>query len=1031
MAPESPPPTATPAASSAADELQRALQQERETRRRLERLLQLYTFLTRANEALFSVTTAAEAFDTLCQVAVEAGHFRLTWVGRVDPALGEVRPITVAGTEADCVAQLRLTTDPALLTSHGPIGLALRDQKTIVVNDLASDSRTAPWHGIALEHGLRAVVACPILGADRADTAVGFYADTPHFFDAELVALLEEITRFLGLVLTTLEARARQQAEEASRHRSEAAVRAIFEESPLAMGIMEHATGRFLRLNRAYTALFGYTLEDAPTADDQLAVFFPDPGYRGLIRSTMAEEIAGLTADAPSGRSPDLTVTCKDGLTRFISIFLTRVREEVIVAWVDFTDVVRTTRELEAYKAHLEELVEARTAELARAVEEADAANRAKSTFLAMMSHEIRTPLNGVIGMAEVLAQSDLPERQREAVRTILQSGRGLLAVIDDILDVSKIEAGHLSFDVGDHDLRPLVEEVCATLAPVAVAKEVDLGLYIAPELPARVACDAMRLRQVLFNIIGNAIKFSSGRVARRGRVGVRLEPAAPDATHPVRLAIRVSDNGIGMAPEVQARLFTPFMQGDRSTTRRYGGTGLGLMITRTLVERMGGTIAVQSIPEQGSTFTITVPLEPAAAPAGAPAAPLDGVPVYIALPLSPRCDPRDLAHLVEHAGAKATLVRTLGEAARLARGGGRCVIVRPPPPDPNGEDAAVEALPEACQLAILMGEHPQLRLVGPALVTLALDFLRADRLVEAVAVAAGRASPGPAPRGPEESVRFPILRPLTRDEAFALGRLVLVAEDDAINQKVIRRQLELLGFHGDVAGNGEEALRMWHAGRYALLLSDLHMPAMDGYALAGAIRAQEPPGTHLPIVALTANALRGEAEHASTAGMDAFLTKPVSLERLKDTLEHWIPGARELAAPAQAHPLWGGAPVVGGTPLDVTVLRQLIGSDPTVEREFLLEFRDTAVRQAEELREAVRHGDLGRVSQVAHKLKSTARSVGALPFGELCADLERVAKLADAQGVFVRLLRFDDQLTRLLGAVDAATAPSPAPPAP
>ena len=658
---------------------------------------------------------------------------------------------------------------------------------------------------------------------------------------------------------------------------------------------------------------------------------------------------------------------------------------------------IGTLRDIRERKRFIEELTQARS--------DAEQANRAKSAFLATMSHEIRTPMNGVIGMVEVLSHSKLSEHQSDLVKTIRESAATLLALIDDILDFSKIEAGRLLIERAPVSIADLVEGLCNSLVPVAARRGVDLALFISPEIPERVLSDDVRLRQVIYNLAGNAIKFSAGRPDRRGRVSIRAEVAE---SSPLRLAFRIADDGIGMAPETLKELFTPFTQAEVSTTRLFGGTGLGLAICKRLVDLMQGEIAVASTLGDGSIFTVTLPVE--AAPGGTAHSFPDLGNLDCIVVASPNFNSDDLRAYLEHAGARVYLAADLNDAAQRVSGTTLSVVLHDAGSDGISADemrGAFAFAPNVRHLLITRGWHRRPRMeLASNVITLDGDALRRQALLRAVAVAAGRASPETFHETAGKDAANEEQAPPTIAEARALGRLILIAEDDDINQKVILQQLGLLGYSGEVAGNGVEALRLWREGNYALLLTDLHMPEMDGYALAETIRREELGRGRMPILALTANALRGEASRAKAAGMDEYLTKPVQLRLLKAALEKWLPKATPLIPPVPPVEEIHGEH--GQSVVDVEVLKGLVGDDEETVREFLADYLASARRLTAELRETCVANDTRKVGAIAHKLKSSSRSVGALALGDLCAEMENAGKAEDKAAIAQGLVRFD-----------------------
>ncbi len=750
-------------------------------------------------------------------------------------------------------------------------------------------------------------------------------------------------------------------AEERYRKIFENAIEGIFQITP---------EGRFLNANPALAAILGYA------SPAELLAGVSDIGSQIYVQPARWAEFSSVMERGASIAEFECEVRCRDGSVIWVSKHARPVRDR--------------DGKVIYYEGALENVTARRQAEaaMAGARDSALESARLKSEFLANMSHEIRTPMNGIIGMTGLLLDTELSVRQRDFAETIVDSSEALLKIINDILDFSKIEAGMLTFEEIDFDLNDVAEGVVDLFAGRALSKGIELSLAIAEEVPDAMRGDPGRLRQVLANLVGNALKFTDeGEV----RVVVRVEKDCADGT---MLNFEVMDTGIGISIEQQARLFQAFVQADGSTTRRHGGTGLGLAISRRLVSQMGGEIWIESEPGRGSRFFFTAMFGHSESAGARQVRRFAGVRALMVEENGgcPDVLPQMLANWgvsVERAEDAGTAIKALraagardaqfdmvifGVDVRVGHGVGfaRAVrddaalagvkLVRVVSLHSVDDSAEHDSTPVDCEIARPIKDRSVRRCIATMMES---ESERELRLLPFV---------------PEAS------EPVRRIELSSLR--VLIAEDSIVNQKVVQFQLRKLGCSADTVGDGEEALQAIRRKSYDVILMDCQMPRLDGWETSRRIRQMEKGQAHRTwIVAMTAHSLVGDRERCMEAGMDDYLSKPVRFAELATALEQSPEGQRVAAARAQEEP----ANVISRE--KISGFRQIEEeTGQTVLTSVIDLFIERTPPMIAEARKAVSGRDTQRIVRLAHTIKGSCSNFGAHRMRAACERLEEAA---------------------------------------
>jgi len=795
---------------------------------------------------------------------------------------------------------------------------------------------------------------------------------------------------------------------------------AIIENTP-AYIFLKDPQHRYILVNRRFLDLLPESLQDpigkrkSDFAPGKTSWTFEEEERQVLQKGiTLTKEESARLRD---GRTIDLAMSLAPARTADGEII------GVVGIGLDITERKRAETELaqtkEASEAANRELAEMNR-QLERAISranemaiQAEVANMSKSEFLANMSHEIRTPLNGIIGMTRLALETDLTPEQREYLEMASTSGESLLGLINDILDFSKIEAGKLEFEVADFSLRECVESAMVALAVRAHAKKLELACHFHPDVPDALIGDAGRLRQVIINLVGNAIKFT-----RHGEVVLRVE-ADPDSSDRGGLRFSVADTGIGIPPQKQKAIFDVFAQADGSTTREHGGSGLGLPISSQLIEMMKGRIWVESAPGQGSTFRFTArfDLQENQPLYGTPAAPAEvrGLPVLV----------------VEANATNRQIIKELLTRWQMKPS----FTLDAPSAMMTLEQGAASGSPFRLMLIDIDIALPQTESFHLAERVMAAPDLADTRIV----MLTSAAQPGQAARCEAMGVGAHVMKPirqaelldavlralgLTRPETRRVGCSaedhhrdcraldVLVAEDNVVSQRLVQRLLERRGHKVTLVTNGQEALAAVGERRFDLVLMDIQMPVMDGYAAAAAIRRKEKEtGAHLPIIALTAHALRSDRDRCLKAGMDSYACKPIVAEKLFEVIESAI-------KPAPTAPPTPAPAISEKEIYDRESAVARLGGDEELFNEIVGLFLKDAPPKMASIKSALAVEDAPTVRRLAHSLKGAAAHLGAGRVKKLACEVERAAKEGDLAAVgsaFGTLAHEVDNLLELL----------------
>jgi PAS domain S-box-containing protein len=922
----------------------------------------------------------------------------------------------------------------AIGPTAGSCGTAAYRREPVYVSDIAGDALWARYAEAALSHGLRACWSAPILSsAAEALGTLAMYYRHPRRPTPRDQRTVDIVTRTAAIAIE------HSRAEQALRE-SEERFRGTFENA--AVGIA-HADiqGRLLRVNQKYCGILGYSCEELLQKNYQ-DITHPDD---------LAVNLEHLT--------PLL-----HGQSRSFGLEKRYVRKDGSFVWVEvFVSLQRDAAGNPAYTiAIIQDISERKVleGELRRAKDAAEAGSRAKDEFLANVSHEIRTPMNAILGMTELTLDTPLTEDQRQCLTTVKSAADNLLGIINDLLDFSKIEAGKMELAAADFSLRAAVGDTLRALAPRAHAKGLELVCHVQPDAPDALVGDAGRVRQVLLNLVGNALKFTD-----QGEVVVRVSSIplpVPDSSSRtgagsgVELRFEVRDTGIGVPKDKQESIFRAFEQEDASTTRKYGGTGLGLSIASRLVALMGGKISVDSEPGRGSAFAFTARFELQLHPQETTACPS---PVVL----------RDLPVLVvdDNAANRRILDEWLrgwqmkpvavgdGLAAldRLRHGAafGRpyaLVLLDSRMPDVDGLALAAQIrqrgeLSATHIIMLTSGDHPgdlarsrELRIDAHL-----LKPVQQQELLEAIRRVMSQADGG-APAGrPVVEGREPALISARAEAPLH----ILAAEDNEFNAQLLEQLLVRRGHRVRLAVNGKEALSLAAEGAFDLLLLDVHMPELDGFQVVRAVRARERDvGCHLPVIALTARSRNEDRERCLAAGMDDYLAKPIQAADLWAAIDRVIGAHPPVVAWSGDHATTGADRATGGgavaawSPdhaasrapvaawsqdhaatrselLDPRVLLAACGSDPAILEKICQAFRARLPDHLAAVQEALHQRDAPRLRETAHKLAGMVAAFSTVA-GGVASDLEDHAaggRLEEAESSSTQLAKMAEELLR------------------
>jgi PAS domain S-box-containing protein len=1009
-----------------------ALEAEIAERRRaaaqLRRVNRAHQALTSCNQALVRATNERDLLQEVCRIIVDVAGYRLCWVGCAErDEARSVRPVAAAGYGLGYLETIRVTWDDSEW-GRGPSGTAIRTGRPCLIKDVATDPRFAPWRQEALKRGYASVLAIPLRADEQILGALTIYAVQPNACDREEMGLMQALANDLAygiMALRTrmeranaeeelrrahdeLEARVQERTaaiaeanallhlEVCEREKAEQELRSLMDTTPDGIYFKDRDS-RFIRANQAVAKWVGVADPSELLGKTDFDLFTDEHAQEAY-----ADEQEILQTGRPLVGKEEKE-TWPDGRITWVSTTKMPLRDtqgNIIGTFGSSRDITE--------RKHAEE-------ELRAAKEAAEAANRAKSAFLAMMSHEIRTPMNGIIGMTELALDTALTPAQREYLTLVKKSADSLLALLNDILDLSKIEAGKFELDHSPFSLRDIVGDILHTLALRAHRKGLELACRIASDVPDDLVGDAVRLRQVLVNLVGNAIKFTDqGEVVVH--IGVQMRCKDDVALH-----IAVSDTGIGIPADQKQRIFDPFSQGDNSLTRKYEGTGLGLAISSRLIEMLGGRLEVESEVGKGSTFYFDSWFRVGAGPTEVlwPAEPenLRDLPVLVVDDNA--TNRRILAEMLTHWGMKPALADNGFAALELldqARQAGQpfaVILLDARMPQMNGLRLAelIRQRPQENGAILLLlsstsaADADQCRALGVS-DCLAKPIKQAD-LFKAILTALGTSEPS-APREighAQPAVQSSGPRPLR----------ILLAEDNPVNQWVAVALLRREGHAVTVANNGVEALAALERQAFDLVLMDVQMPGMDGLEATRCIRDREGAGPHIPIVAITAYAVKGDRERCLAAGMNEYLIKPVHGKDLHRVIETVI-----LAATAA-----GGTPPVQD---EVEWPAELadVEDDPELVRELATVFLAEYPKWLSELHSALADGDAARLQLTAHTLKGSLAIFAAKGAAAAASQLETLARTGQLDTAAEALAALEQQVERLRPILASIAKPVP-----